>query len=263
MDYRNPLKKMRRGADNFDYEAYVRDRKAGRIQQAEAMQETIREGLMRRGATTQAPMPSPEDAQQELGQMAERFIQLRRRRSGGGMAAGLAAGIDRAVKSVVEERPVDTADKSGIMVKPKLKPYEIPSDDNRDSFVDALIQSESSGDYGAEITTKDGRKFVGAGQFGEARLEDFMKATGTKFTQDDFQKDPALQKEVMAWHIHSIDKAISETPGADKLDRNGLRGVAHLGGISGMKKFVKSGGEYNPSDELGTSLQKYYNKFKG
>ena len=33
------------------------------------------------------------------------------------------------------------------------------------------------------------------------------------------------------------------------------------GGKSGMKKFVQSKGDYNPADELGTSLQSYYDKF--
>jgi len=28
-----------------------------------------------------------------------------------------------------------------------------------------------------------------------------------------------------------------------------------------MKKFVESGGVYNPKDELGTSLSDYYTKF--
>lgn len=44
-------------------------------------------------------------------------------------------------------------------------------------------------------------------------------------------------------------------------DRDGLRSVAHLGGKGAMAKFVKSGGKHNPSDELGTSLQDYYQKF--
>ena len=30
-----------------------------------------------------------------------------------------------------------------------------------------------------------------------------------------------------------------------------------------MAKFVRSGGKHNPSDELGTSLQGYYDKFSG
>ena len=38
-------------------------------------------------------------------------------------------------------------------------------------------------------------------------------------------------------------------------DIDGLRAVAHLGGKSGMKKFLQSKGDYNPADELGTSLQ--------
>ena len=29
----------------------------------------------------------------------------------------------------------------------------------------------------------------------------------------------------------------------------------------GCSKFVQTAGEYNPSDELGTSLQDYYDKF--
>ena len=28
-----------------------------------------------------------------------------------------------------------------------------------------------------------------------------------------------------------------------------------------MKKFVQSKGDYNPADELGTSLQSYYDEF--
>jgi len=34
-----------------------------------------------------------------------------------------------------------------------------------------------------------------------------------------------------------------------------------LGGKSGMAKYVKSKGSYNPADEIGTSLQDYYDKF--
>ena len=44
-------------------------------------------------------------------------------------------------------------------------------------------------------------------------------------------------------------------------DRDGLCAVAHLGGKSGMKKFVQSIGDYNPADELWTSLRSYYDKF--
>ena len=113
-----------------------------------------------------------------------------------------------------------------------------------------------------EITIKDGRKFIGLLQFGTARLADYKAASGKRFTQDEFQADEALQDEVAQWHFNDIDKAIDALGDAGKgYDRDGLRSVAHLGGTGGMQRFVTSGGKYNPSDELGTSLRSYYNKF--
>jgi hypothetical protein len=130
------------------------------------------------------------------------------------------------------------------------------------SFLGQLIASESSGKADAEITIKDGRRFVGKLQFGKARLQDYQNATGTTFTQDEFIKDNALQDKVAAWHLADLDKAIDALGDvAADYDRDGLRAVAHLGGKSGMKKFVQSKGDYNPADELGTSLQSYYDKF--
>ena len=130
------------------------------------------------------------------------------------------------------------------------------------SFLEQLEASESSGKADAEITIKDGRRFVGKLQFGKARLQDYQNATGTTFTQEEFIKDTALQGKVAAWHIADLDKAIDALgDAAADYDRDGLRAVAHLGGKSGMKKFVQSKGGYNPADELGTSLQSYYNKF--
>jgi len=140
---------------------------------------------------------------------------------------------------------------------------EIPTPEPEQlSFLDLLEQSESSGKSDAEITIADGRRFVGSLQFGEARLSDYQKATGTRFTQDEFIADEALQDAVAEWHIADIDKAIDALgEAAAGYDRDGLRAVAHLGGVGGMKKYVRSKGEYNPDDELGTSLQSYYDKF--
>ena len=129
-------------------------------------------------------------------------------------------------------------------------------------FLERLTQNESSGDSNAEIIIADGRRYVGALQFGDARLQDYKKATGSLFTQDEFKADSALQDKVAAWHIADIDKTIDGLGlNTDGFDRDGLRAAAHLGGKHGMKKFVQSAGKYNPSDELGTSLQDYYDKF--
>ena len=88
------------------------------------------------------------------------------------------------------------------------------------------------------------------------------KANGSSFTQDEFKADRALQDKVAAWHIADIDKTIDGLGlNTDGYNRDGLRAVAHLGGKGGMRRFVQSAGKYNPSDELGTSLQDYYDKF--
>ena len=138
---------------------------------------------------------------------------------------------------------------------------EEPQQMNSD-FLERLSQSESNGDSNAEITIADGRRYVGSLQFGDARLQDYQAATDTSFTQDEFKANSALQDRVAAWHIADIDKTIDGLGlNTDGYDRDGLRAVAHLGGKHGMKKFVQTAGKYNPSDELGTSLQDYYDKF--
>ena len=147
-------------------------------------------------------------------------------------------------------------------VEPPLQASLGATAQGNSAFLDKLILSESSGRSDAEITIADGRRFVGKLQMGQARLTDYKKATGKTFTEDEFKADPALQNEVAQWHFKDIDNAIDALGDAAKgYDRDGLSSVAHLGGKSGMRKFVKSGGQYNPADELGTSLKTYYDKF--
>ena len=99
-------------------------------------------------------------------------------------------------------------------------------------------------------------------QFGDARLSDYREATGAKFTTQEFKEDLELQQKVADWHVNDVDQAIDSLGDEAKgYDRNGLRSVAHLGGVSGMKKFVRTKGQYNPADALGTSLSDYYAKF--
>lgn len=144
---------------------------------------------------------------------------------------------------------------------------EVQPTDGKDAeivrFIKDLTMSESSGDPTADRTNKDGRRFAGLLQFGEARLDDYREAKNIKFTQDEFVKDVDLQEKVALWHIKDIDKLINRTKNKGKYtNRNGLRAVAHLGGKTGMTKFVETQGQYNPADEEGTTLQEYYDKFK-
>ena len=71
-----------------------------------------------------------------------------------------------------------------------------------------------------------------------------------------------LRNGARHWHFADIQDAIDALGDeADSYDRDGLMAVAHLGGVGGMRKYVRTKGQYNPSDALGTSLSDYYNKF--
>jgi len=159
-------------------------------------------------------------------------------------------------------KPPRTDTAISIYDRPEMQVAPKEPKQTKAGFLERLTQSESSGDNNAEINIADGRRYVGALQFGDARLQDYQAATDTSFTQDEFKANSALQDRVAAWHIADIDKTIDGLGiNTDGYDRDGLRAVAHLGGKGGMKKFVQSAGKYNPSDELGTSLQDYYDKF--
>jgi len=132
-------------------------------------------------------------------------------------------------------------------------------------FMDAMGQSESSNNYSAQRQNNDKRKrrFVGKYQFGKDRLADYKRANKEQFTMEEFIGDPELQERVMEWQVRDIDRAIDELgEKAEGFDRDGLRAVAHLGGVNGMRSYVKTRGGYNPQDEEKTSLSNYYNKFK-
>lgn len=141
----------------------------------------------------------------------------------------------------------------------------------------SLIQNESGGNWRAQNNA------VGAGgavghfgrlQFGQARIQDAINAgalpPGT--TPQAFMASPELQKRAEAWHFSDIDQKIQQN-GFDKLigqsingvpiTVDGLRAVAHLGGTEGMKKFVESGGRYNPADRNGTRLSDYFARHGG
>ena len=138
------------------------------------------------------------------------------------------------------------------------------------NFISFLESSESSGDPKAESIMADGRKHAGLLQFSEKRLTDARKALDLTFTMEEFKNDTELQRRVGAWHIKDIDTAIKNLSAGGGLpegfdNKNGLRAVAHLGGISGMIQFVTTRGEYDKHDgtkeKPGTYMSEYYKKF--
>jgi hypothetical protein len=127
-----------------------------------------------------------------------------------------------------------------------------------------LLNKESGNNYGAR--NKQG--YVGRGQFGDARLEDARRSgvLPEGMDKEAFRRDPNTQQAVEKWHFSDINDFIDKrglgafegkTVGGVPVTREGLVNVAHLGGKSGMKKFITSGGVYNPTDANGTRLSDY------
>lgn len=139
-----------------------------------------------------------------------------------------------------------------------------------DLILGSLTGTESGGNAQANRTNLDGREFSGLIQMGDARLSEYNAATGSNLTAATFKNMTAdQQKNVNRWHVNDIINHL-EAKGHDKLvgtkingvtvTRSGLVAVAHLGGKGGMDKFVRTKGQYNPKDQLGTSLTDYLGK---
>lgn len=134
--------------------------------------------------------------------------------------------------------------------------------DYASEFDASLARTESGGRY--DVVNAEG--YTGKYQFGQARLDDYNRATGSKIDTTSFRDDPALQERVQDWHVRDIDSYIDDNGLSDyigrdvggvTMTRDGLRAMAHLGGKGGMRKFVTSGGQYNPADSNGTALSDY------
>ena len=221
--------------------------------------EAARKALLdRTGTKYQAP-----DAKEQL-QGQQQGLMRPRSRPPVDESGSLADGLGLALMENMQARKEEQSEEG---LKSSLRPQE-PNSDIMDrnsslgSFAAKLKQSESGGRDDVQITIDDGRTMTGGYQFGDARLADYKKANKDNFSTEEFRNDASLQSKVFEWHINDIDKTIAKLPGSDKMSTDGLRAVAHLGGKSGMKKYVTTGGKYNPADKFGTRLSDYYNKFK-
>jgi hypothetical protein len=216
----------------YDNARTVADRiQSGKFQAQRKKQRTPTEGLMNRR------MSEPEDQQEDMLTTLSRYL------------------ID--VKAETgEATPLSSIERQTDVVPSSFK-----------DFADALMMAESSGRSDVQITARSGGReqtMTGLFQFSEGRLNDYKKATGEDFSVEDFRANPDLQRQVFNWHIGDIDRLIDQNNLLEQgYTRDGLRAVAHLGGNSGMLRYAKSRGEYNPSDRFGTSLSDYYNRFRG
>jgi hypothetical protein len=73
-------------------------------------------------------------------------------------------------------KPPRTDTAISIYDRPEMQVAPKEPQQTKAGFLERLTQSESSGDSNAEITIADGRRYVGALQFGDARLQDYQES---------------------------------------------------------------------------------------
>lgn len=156
----------------------------------------------------------------------------------------------------------------------KRKSYEEAKITNKmnskglESFLNHLAQRESSGNPNV-INTYG---YIGKYQFGRAALKEVGYSDVTTLR---FKKDPSIFPEeaqddavikLMKINRSRLEKLIIQWEGKTingiKITESGLLAAAHLAGAGGVKRFLKSGGNYNPTDGYGTRLTKYLEEFQ-
>ena len=148
-----------------------------------------------------------------------------------------------------------------------VRPASLPlAEESPPVFEEVLKEAESSNNYQAV----NPQGYMGAFQFGEARLQDFKDAKDKDFSKEEFLKNKELQNEVFDWHTNDIkkyikdrklDKFIGQEIQGNTVTMDGLVAVAHLGGKFGMRKFLETNGEYNPRDSNEVKLSDYLVRF--
>lgn len=140
----------------------------------------------------------------------------------------------------------------------------------------SLIHTESGGNWKAknDVEGSGGKGHFGRLQFSQGRLNE-AKAAGVMprgMTPQEFLNNKEVQVAVENWHFKDIQrfaesndltKYIGQSIKGVPVTMDGILAVAHLGGKGGLKKFLTSGGSYNPSDAFGTSLLDYLRTHQG
>lgn len=128
------------------------------------------------------------------------------------------------------------------------------------AFKEAVAFKESMGLY--HLVNSYG--YMGKYQFGKTTL----KGVGINDSSE-FLKDPALQEKAFKalvarnkWELRNeIKRYNGKVIGGVKITESGLIAAAHLGGAGSVKKFLRTGEDFQ--DGFGTSIKIYMKRFGG
>lgn len=149
------------------------------------------------------------------------------------------------------------------------------------SFRDSLSFTESRGDFTASNSEDampgvvNGQRLTqghyGRQQWSPGRLQEAIEAgvmPANMSIQELLHTDRGhrIQEAIEAWsyddHLtfiedNNLDRFIGQNVGGVMITMEGMIAAAHLGGQTGMRRWLESGGSSNPRDVYGTSLAQY------
>lgn len=113
--------------------------------------------------------------------------------------------------------------------------------------------------------------YIGEFQFGKAALTDvgYGHVSVNEFKKDKSIFTPEEQRDAMIKYMkinkrrlsRMINKYEGKVINGIEITESGILAASHLAGAGGVKKFLRSGGKYNPADGYGTRLTHYLKKF--
>lgn len=129
-------------------------------------------------------------------------------------------------------------------------------------FREALGFKESGGDY----FTTNTLGYLGKYQFGIGTLQLMGVYNATRFLES-----PQLQEKVFETNLarnkwilrKDILRFVGKKIGGVEVTESGILAAAHLAGAGNVKKYLRSGGQWDVVDAYGTSISFYLKKFRG
>jgi hypothetical protein len=129
-------------------------------------------------------------------------------------------------------------------------------------FKEALAFKESQGNY----FTTNTLGYLGKYQFGVGTLQLMGVYNATRFLNDPVMQERAFQTNVARnkWILRKdIPRFVGKQIGGIEITESGILAAAHLAGAGNVKKYLRSMGSFDVSDNYGTSIAKYMKKFSG
>lgn len=129
-------------------------------------------------------------------------------------------------------------------------------------FREALAFKESQGNYLSTNTLG----YLGKYQFGIGTLQLMGVYDATRFLNDPVLQEQAFQTNIARnkWILRKdIQRFQGKWLGNVQVTESGILAAAHLAGPGNVKKYLRSYGAINVSDDYGTSITSYMRKFSG